>query len=86
MKLINRQIDVISWTSREGVVTPIRFRMEEGGKPVVIKIGRILRTEKTNSCGTPVLCFLCSSVIRNMEKIYELAYHCGSQQWFLKKI
>lgn len=86
MKLLNQQIDMISWTSRDGVVTPVRFRMEENGRPVVIKVGRILQTEKSCHCGAPVLSFRCSSVIRDVEKIYELTYTCSSQRWLLKKI
>lgn len=86
MKLLNRQIDMISWTSSEGVVTPVRFRMEENGRFVIIKVGHILRTEKTQFCGMPMLCFRCSSIIRGTEKIYELTYNCGSQRWLLKKI
>lgn len=86
MKLLNRQIDMISWTSRDGTVTPVRFRMEEKGKPIVIKVEHILQTEKSDFCGVPMLCFLCSSVIRNIEKIYELTYNCKNQQWLLKKI
>lgn len=86
MKLLNRQIDMISWTSREGIVTPIRFRMEENGRSVIIKIGHILKTEKSCHCGVPMLCFRCSSIIHNAEKIYELTYNCSSQQWLLKKI
>ena len=86
MKLLNKQIDMISWTSSEGIVTPIRFRMEENGKSVIIKVGRILQTEKTQLCGTPMLCFHCSSIVHGTEKIYELTYNCGSQKWLLKKI
>ena len=40
MKLLNKQIDMISWTSKEGVVTPVRFRIEEDGKSIVVRIGR----------------------------------------------
>lgn len=57
MKLLNKQIDMISWTSKEGVVTPVRFRMEEDGKSIVIRIGRILQTEKNMFGGTPTLSF-----------------------------
>ena len=53
MKLLNKQIDMISWTSKEGVVTPVRFRIEEGGKSIVIRIGRILQSEKNMFGGTP---------------------------------
>ena len=86
MKLLNQQIDMISWTSKEGIVTPVRFRFEEKGETVVIKVGRILQTDKNLFGGTPTLLFRCSSIISGVEKIYELAYHCGSQKWLLKKI
>ena len=86
MKLRNQQIDMISWTSKEGIVTPVRFRMEENGENIVIKIGRIIQTDKNIFGGTPTLLFRCSSIIRGAEKIYELSYNCGNQQWLLKKI
>lgn len=57
MKLLNKQIDMISWTSKEGVVTPVRFRMEEDGKSIVIRIGRILQTEKICSAALPPFLF-----------------------------
>ena len=62
MKLLNKQIDMISWTSKEGVVTPVRFRIEEDGKSIVIRIGRILQTEKNMFGGTPTLSFRCASI------------------------
>ncbi|MBM6828217.1 hypothetical protein H9X85_01065 [Anaerotignum lactatifermentans] len=85
MKLLNQQIDMISWTSKEGVLTPVRFRMEEGGESVVVRIGRILQTDKTMFGGSPTLSFRCSSVIRGTERIYELTYHSHDQKWLLKK-
>lgn len=86
MKLRNQKIDMISWTSKEGVVTPVRFRMEEGNETIVIKIGHIVQTEKTLFAGSPTLVFRCSSVIRGIEKLYELTYNCSTQQWLLKKM
>ncbi len=86
MKLLNQQIDMISWTSKEGIVTPIRFRMEKNGAPVVIKINHIFQTEKNLFGGIPILTFRCSSMIHHTEKIYELTYNCKNQQWLLKKM
>lgn len=86
MKLRNQQIDMISWTSKEGVVTPVRFRMEEGNETVVIKIDHIIQTEKTLFAGSPTLVFRCSSIIHGIEKLYELTYNCNNQHWLLKKM
>ena len=33
MKLLNKNIDMISWTAKDGTVTPVRFRMEDNGEP-----------------------------------------------------
>ena len=85
MKLLNKQIDMISWTSKEGIVTPVRFRMEESGETVVVKVTRVLRIDKTLMGGAPTLCFRCTSVLPGTERIYELTYHSATQQWLLKK-
>ena len=85
MKLLNKQIDMISWTSKEGVVTPVRFRIEEGGKSIVIRIGRILQSEKNMFGGTPTLSFRCASHICGQEHIYEVTYNGGTQKWLIKK-
>lgn len=86
MKLVNKNIDMISWTSRDGAVRPVRFRMEENGEAVVIRVDRILQTDKNKHGGTVTLCFRCSSIIDGIEKIYELTCSCENQRWLLKKI
>ncbi|KXL52762.1 hypothetical protein CLNEO_17840 [Anaerotignum neopropionicum] len=86
MKLINKNIDMISWTSKDGAVTPVRFRMDENGEAITVKVDRIIQTEKNKFGGSPTLCFLCSSIIDDIEKIYELTCNCDSQKWLLKKI
>ncbi len=86
MKLLNQQIDMISWTSKDGNVTPVRFRMEQNGQPVVVKVGKVLRTETHFFGGSPILLFRCSTLCGREEKLFELSYHCNSQKWLLKKI
>ncbi len=86
MKLINKNIDMISWTSKDGAVTPVRFRLEENGEAITIKVGRIIQTEKTKFGGSPTLSFLCSSIVNDMEKIYEITCNCDSQKWLLRKM
>ena len=86
MKLLNQQIDMISWTSKEGIVTPVRFRIEEDGETTVIRVGQVIQTETNHFSGTTTLLFRCSSVIHGVEKIYELTYNCGNQKWLLKKM
>lgn len=86
MKLVNKNIDMISWTSKDGSVTPVRFRLEENGEAIVIKVDHIIQTEKNKFGGSLTLCFLCSSVISGIEKLYELTCNCDNQKWLLRKI
>ena len=85
MKLLNQKIDMISWTSKEGVITPIRFRFEEDGEIIIVQIGKVIQTEQDFHCGTPNLLFLCQSVINGCETLFQLSYHGGSHKWLLKK-
>ena len=86
MKLMNQGIDMISWTSKDGTITPVRFRFEENGESVVIKIGKIIQTERDFHCGTPNLLFLCQSMVNGNERLFELCYNGGTHKWLLKKI
>ncbi|AMJ40426.1 hypothetical protein SDC9_158025 [bioreactor metagenome] len=86
MKLLNKNIDMISWTAKDGTVTPVRFRMEDNGETTTVKVDRILQTEKNRFGGSQTLCFLCSSIINGIEKIYELTCNCDNQKWLLRKI
>lgn len=86
LKLRNQHIDMISWTSKEGVVTPVRFRLEENQETKIIRICRIIQKEQNLFGGTPTLCFRCVSIIDGCERIYEITYHCGNQKWLLKKM
>ncbi|KAF5064789.1 hypothetical protein DSECCO2_280750 [anaerobic digester metagenome] len=86
MKLLNKNIDMISWTAKDGTVTPVRFRMEDNGEIITVKVDRILQTEKNRFGGSQTLCFLCSSIINGIDKIYELSCNCDNQKWLLKKI
>lgn len=85
MKLVNKNIDMISWTSKDGSVTPVRFRLEESGKTIIIKVDHVIQTEKSKLGGSPTLSFLCSSIISNIEQVYELTCNCDSQKWLLRK-
>ncbi len=86
MKLLNKNIDMISWTAKDGTVTPVRFRMEDNGETITVKVDRILQTERNRFGGSQTLCFLCSSIINGIEKIYELTCNCDNQKWLLRKI
>ncbi|WP_317853913.1 hypothetical protein [Chakrabartyella piscis] len=86
MKLINKPIDVISWTDEHGVVTPVRFRVKEKEDWIVVSIAKILEKRKDRFSGSDTLHFHCISSINGVDKMYELTCNCSTQKWLLKKI
>ena len=72
MKLLNKQIDMISWTSSEGIVY----------KSVIAKSLQNI-FDKGIMC---ISISSAKSKRSKTEYVYELTYNCGSQKWRLKKI
>ena len=87
MKILARPIEMITVTNEKGVITPIRFKLKnEDTSCVVIKIDKILFTEKERLAGNYMLLYRCKSLIDEVEKIYELKYELSSCIWLLFKM
>jgi DNA polymerase-4 len=67
-------------------INPIRFKIEEENKCEVVKIEKIISTDMEKLCGNKMWVFTCSSVIGNVEKVFELKYDVEGCSWLLYKI
>lgn len=87
MKVIAEPIEMISYTNKEGVLKPIRFRIESEDKTYkVIKVDKIFHVELEKLAGTKMYVFKCQSSINGIEKIFELKFELESCRWMLYKI
>ncbi len=87
MKVLMKPIDMIAWSTREGLLTPLRYRIiSEDGNYKVVKINRVLTRQKEKLAGNKMLVYKCESIINNTQKIYEIKYEIDSCKWFLYKI
>lgn len=85
MKVVAKPIQMIAWFNKDGSINPIRFKIEEDGNKV-IKVDRILKSERERLAGCIMEKFTCSSVIDGVEKLYEVKYDSKSYKWILFKI
>lgn len=86
MKVLAQEIDVIAYFTKEGKLEPLRFKfMNQERKVLVIKVDKILKEEKEMYCGNVMDKFTCSSVIDNIERIYELKFAREAHKWILFK-
>lgn len=87
MKVIAKPIEMISYTDKEGILKPIRFRIESEDKSYkVIKVDTVLHTELEKLAGNKMHVFKCLSCINGIEKIFELKFEIESCRWMLYKI
>jgi hypothetical protein len=87
MKVIMRSVDMICCTSKDGVITPIKFRITDENKEYkIIRIDKILSRDEEKLAGNRMLVFKVQSVINNCEWLFEMKYEFSTCKWFLYKI
>ncbi|MBB6217263.1 hypothetical protein HNQ80_003382 [Anaerosolibacter carboniphilus] len=87
MKIVAKPIDVLAKFNKEGVPTPIKFKIVgEAEAEVAIKVDRVLTRELEKLAGNKMFIFRCQSAINGVEKVYELKYGLETCKWMLFKI
>ncbi len=80
-------IEMISYTNQEGIIKPIKFRIDfEDKEKLTIKVGTVVHTELEKLAGNKMYKYRCQSVINGIEKVYEIKYDIESCKWMLFKI
>lgn len=87
MKVYAKPIDVIVYATKEGQLNPVRFRIENKDESnTVIKVDKVISTERERLAGNDMLIFRCRSIINNVERIYEIKYELRTCKWMLYKM
>lgn len=87
MQVLAKPICVVSWTDEKGVIHPVRIKVQkEDESEVIIKVDRVIITEKEKLAGNEMLLFRCQSVINNQQRLFELKYELKTCKWMLFKM
>lgn len=87
MKVVAKPIDMIAWFTKQGIPTPIRFRIEKEDKEfMVIKVDKIMHRNTEKLAGNPMIVYTCQSLIEGIERLYEIKYEISTCKWTLFKI
>ena len=87
MKMLMKNVDMICISSKDGVISPLRFRMSDNrGDTVVVKIDRILIRDEQKIAGNRMLVYKVQSLIDGIEKVYEMKYEVASCKWYIAKM
>lgn len=87
MKKIQRNIDVVCTFFAGKAPVPHRFRLRDRYDNLhVLKVGKILSTEKEKINGDDVWTYKCQGMIGNQERIYVIRFNINKAGWQLVKI
>ena len=87
MKIVAKEIEMVSWTDTKGNINPVRFRIANEDESIsVIKIDKVVTVDKEKLAGNLMLVYKCQSVIRGSERLFEIKYELSSCKWILFKI
>ncbi|MBU3172756.1 type II toxin-antitoxin system PemK/MazF family toxin [Clostridium estertheticum] len=87
MKVLAKGIEMVSWINLEGIITPVRFKIEnEDSSNSVVKIDKVITVDKERLAGNNMLLYTCQSVIRGSERIFSLKYSYETCKWMLWKL
>ena len=77
-------VDVISLCSAEGVIRPLRLRLEDQSQQKIrIEIEEVLKTQEIRYTGVEAHIFLCRGRVEDREMLFELKYTFRSHTWHL---
>ena len=84
MNALNRPIEMISTCSPEGDFSPARFRLPgKDGSLVTVRIRRIRRRELIPYAGIETFRFVCTALIGDRERVFEVRYSVRDHRWVL---
>lgn len=87
MKLLMKNVDMICVSTREGLISPLKFRLpDDRGNHPVIKIDRIIKRSEQKFAGNRMLVYTVQSIIRNIETVYEMKYEVATCKWYISKL
>lgn len=87
MKVLAVPIDMVCWFEKTGIPHPVRFKITaEDESETVIKVDRVITVDKERLAGNDMLVFKCQSVIKGVQRLFELKFELKTCKWMLFKM
>jgi len=86
MKLISKEIDIVTVFDKNGKIQPIKFKFEDKDSTKVIKVDKVIDLVDCKFAGDSFIVYKCQSCINNIIKPFELKFERRTCKWYLYKI
>lgn len=82
MKILMKPIEMIAWFTKEGVLNPIRYKIDDK----VIRIDQVTSKSEEKLAGNRMIIYRCQSEINGELRPFELKFELQTCKWFLFKM
>lgn len=87
MKRVIKPVDMIAWYTHEGIINPLKFRIQDDkNENVILNVDKIFKRNQVKSAGKVVRVYDCQSLINGIDKLFQLRYEVEACTWYLYKI
>lgn len=87
MKRVMKPIAMVAWFTEDGVITPMRFRIQSrDSENLTIRVDQVNKINTEKTAGNIMKVYDCQSIIEGLEKPYQLKYEIETSKWYLHKI
>lgn len=86
MKVLMKPVEMIVWFTRDGVPTPIKYRVLEDKENITVNVDRVILRQEEKLAGNRMFVYRCQSNINGVERTFELKYEISTCKWFLYKV
>ncbi len=87
MKILMRNVEMISISNKNGMVSPIKYKyIDKKEKIHIIKIDRIIERKEEKLAGNKMYVYKVMSIINKLERIYEMKYEITTCKWYIYKM
>lgn len=82
MQALNMPIEMISLSSVDGQLRPLRFRYEDSSHKLhTVRISEVLVVKELNYVGIQSYLYLCKALLVDREIVFELRYTVKEHRW-----
>ena len=87
MKVLMKTVDMICINTKEGELTPVKFRMtDNAGDNHVVRIDKVIDKKEEKLAGNRMIVFKVQSNVFNREIVYEMKYEISTCKWYIYKM
>lgn len=87
MRVVAKQIEVVSWFTQDGIPNPFKFRLKDDKKQwKTYKIEQIIDKDIERLAGNRIYVFICQSEIEGILRKFEIKFELDTCKWILFKM